>query len=68
MRSWPSSTAICSPPAVKVPVNTTARAFWLMLMNPPAPASLGPKRLTLTLPSASHSAMPSTVRSSPPPS
>ena len=40
IRSRPSSTAISSPPAVKVPANTTLRAFWLMLMNPPAPASL----------------------------
>ena len=38
------------PPAVNVPANTTLRAFWLMLMKPPAPASFGPKRLTLTLP------------------
>ena len=51
MRSWPSSTAIFSPPAVKVPAKTTLRAFWLMLMKPPAPASFGPKRLTLRLPS-----------------
>ena len=37
---------------MNVPANTTLRAFWLMLMNPPAPASFGPKRLTLTLPSS----------------
>ena len=51
----PSSIATWRPPAVKVPVKTTALAFWLMLMKPPAPASLPPNRLTLTLPSASHS-------------
>jgi hypothetical protein len=68
MRSRPSSTATRRPPAVKVPVKITDRAFWLMLMKPPAPASLGPNRLTLTFPSASHSAIPSTARSSPPPS
>ena len=50
MRKRPSSTAISSPPAVKVPAKTSLRAFWLMLMKPPAPASLRPKRLTLTLP------------------
>jgi len=64
----PRCTASDSPPAAKVPANTTLRAFWLMLMNPPAPASLEPKRPTFTLPSASASAMPSTAMSSPPPS
>ena len=37
---------------MKVPAKTSVRAFWLMLMKPPAPASRGPKRLTLTLPRA----------------
>ena len=36
--------------ATKVPGNTSRLAFWLMLMNPPEPASFGPNRLTLTLP------------------
>ena len=36
---------------MNVPANRIRRAFWLMLMKPPAPASRGPKRLTLTLPS-----------------
>ena len=40
MRSSPSSTATFSPPAVKVPANTTLRAFWLMLMKPPARRAL----------------------------
>ncbi len=60
--------AISSPPAVNVPANTTRRALWLMLMKPPAPARRGPKRLTLTLPSASTCAMPRHAMSSPPPS
>ena len=58
IRSSPSSIATSSPPAVNVPAKTIRRAFWLMLMKPPAPASRGPKRLTLTWPSASTSAMP----------
>ena len=43
-------------------------AFWLMLMNPPEPASLEPNRLTLTLPCRSAWAIPRTAASSPPPS
>ena len=39
-------------PAVSVPLKTTHFAFWLMLMNPPTPMILSPKRLTLTLPCA----------------
>ena len=35
---------------MKVPRKKTARAFWLMLMKPPAPASRLLNRLTLTLP------------------
>ncbi len=57
-----------SPPAVKVPQNTTFRAFWEMLMNPPAPAMRGPKRLTFTSPSRSAWAMPRKAACSPPPS
>ena len=49
-------------------MNHSALALWLMLMNPPGPASLGVNRLTLTLPSASTSAMPRKAWSSPPPS
>ena len=49
----PSSTATLSPPAVNVPANTSFFAFCEMLMKPPAPASLRPKRLTFTLPAAS---------------
>ena len=33
----PSSMAMSSLPATKVPTNTTFLAFWLMLMKPPAP-------------------------------
>ena len=55
-------------PAVKVPTKTRVLALWLMLMKPPAPASLGPNLLTLTLPSRSTWAMPRQARSSPPPS
>jgi hypothetical protein len=44
------------------------RAFWLMLMNPPTPMILSPKRLTLTLPAASTSANDRNAISSPPPS
>ena len=40
------------PPAPKVPTKITFLAFWLMLMKPPAPASLGPNLLTLRLPGA----------------
>ena len=36
---------------MNVPANTSFFAFCEMLMKPPAPASLRPKRLTLTLPS-----------------
>ena len=51
MRSRPSAHRDrAAPPAVKVPTKTTALAFWLMLMKPPAPASRGPKRETLRLP------------------
>ncbi len=64
----PSATSISSPPVVKVPANATLRAFWLMLMKPPAPARRVPKRLTLTLPCASTCAMPRQAMSSPPPS
>ena len=50
MRSAPSAASIRSPPAVKVPAKTSALAFWVMLMKPPAPANRPPNRLTLTLP------------------
>jgi hypothetical protein len=53
---------------VKVPTNTTVRAFWLMLMKPPAPARRGPNLLTFRLPWLSACARPSTAMSSPPPS
>jgi hypothetical protein len=39
MRTRPFSIDTSRPPAVSVPANTSLRAFWLMLMNPPAPAS-----------------------------
>ena len=35
---------------MNVPLKTTHRAFWLMLMKPPTPMIRSPKRLTLTLP------------------
>ncbi|MCY1526246.1 hypothetical protein D9M68_612550 [compost metagenome] len=57
----------CSP-ALKVPTKTTALAFWLMLMKPPAPARREPKRETLRLPSASAWARPRKAISRPPPS
>src|SRR5208283_2293587 len=57
MRSVLFSTAIFSSLPVNEPTNTTSRAFWLMLMKPPAPLSLPPNRLTLTLPEASPSAI-----------
>ena len=43
MRSLPSSIATSSPPAVNVPRRRARRAFWLMLMKPPAPASSRPE-------------------------
>ena len=36
---------------MNVPAKTSFRAFWEMLMKPPAPASRVPNRLTLTFPS-----------------
>ena len=66
--SRPLRTATCKPPALKLPTNTTRRALWLMLMNPPAPASRGPNLLTLRLPCASAWARPRKAMSSPPPS
>jgi hypothetical protein len=52
----------------KVPRKYTVLAFWLMFMNPPAPASFVPNRLTFTFPSPSTSAIPRNAWSSPPPS
>ena len=54
-----------SAPAVNVPRKNTLRAAWLMSMKPPAPTSRRPKRLTLTLPWRSASAMPRKAWSSP---
>jgi hypothetical protein len=68
MASLPFWMLISSPPAVKLPAKTRRLAFCEMLMKPPAPASLVPNRLTLTLPSASVSARPRQARSRPPPS
>ena len=55
-------------PALKLPTNTSLRAFCEILMKPPAPASRVPKRDTFRLPSASACARPSTAMSRPPPS
>ncbi len=52
----------------KVPRKYTVLAFWLMFMNPPAPARFVPNRLTFTLPSPSTSANPRNAWSKPPPS
>ncbi|WP_350029380.1 hypothetical protein [Caballeronia sp. ATUFL_F1_KS4A] len=64
----PFSHCTSSPPAVSVPLKITRFAFWLMLMNPPTPTILSPKRLMFTLPCASTSANERNARSRPPPS
>jgi hypothetical protein len=51
--SSPFSILTSSPPVVNVPPKRTRHELWLMLMKPPAPASRGPNRRTLTWPSAS---------------
>ena len=67
--SRPPSTAISSPPAVKVPQNTTFFAFWVMLMKPPA-THRAPAELAhcSTLPWPSVWARPRKATSMPPPS
>ena len=49
-------------------MNTTRGVLCVMLMKPPTPDTLLPKRLTLTCPSGVNSARPRKVMSSPPPS
>ncbi len=66
--SLPPSTDTLRSPAVNVPTKTTFLAFWLMLMNPPAPASRGPNLLTFRLPCRSACASPRNATSTPPPS
>ena len=68
MRSVPSPVAICRPSATSAPMNTTRGVLCVMLMNPPTPDTLLPKRLTFTCPSGVNSASPRKVMSSPPPS
>ena len=48
-----------------MPRKYTVLAFWLMFMNPPAPASFVPNRLTFTFPSPSTSASPRNAWSRP---
>ena len=58
IRTRPSSITTSSPPELKVPMNTTFLAFWLMSMKPPHPGMRLPNLLAFTLPCASHSPKP----------